>query len=112
MAAPLASATAGRCRMRFFSSRRRHTRSLCDWSSDVCSSDLRLALLIPVAVALLWPLFLWVHFHDPLIFVRVRKLWGWHGSLSVPYALTRWRESRMLIVYPFLALIPDRKSVV
>src|SRR5436190_15781565 len=26
----------------FFSSRRRHTRSLCDWSSDVCSSDLML----------------------------------------------------------------------
>src|SRR5260221_12313598 len=26
-----------------FSSRRRHTRSLCDWSSDVCSSDLALA---------------------------------------------------------------------
>src|SRR5215204_2571673 len=24
----------------FFSSRRRHTRSLCAWSSDVCSSDL------------------------------------------------------------------------
>ena len=24
----------------FFSSRRRHTKSLCDWSSDVCSSDL------------------------------------------------------------------------
>ena len=24
----------------FFSSRRRHTRSVCDWSSDVCSSDL------------------------------------------------------------------------
>src|SRR5438034_2421280 len=28
----------------FFSSRRRHTRSLCDWSSDVCSSDLTSAL--------------------------------------------------------------------
>src|SRR2546430_7170503 len=26
----------------FFSSRRRHTRFDCDWSSDVCSSDLRL----------------------------------------------------------------------
>src|SRR5690349_24281535 len=26
----------------FFSSRRRHTRSLRDWSSDVCSSDLRI----------------------------------------------------------------------
>src|SRR5204863_5721907 len=25
----------------FFSSRRRHTRSLRDWSSDVCSSDLK-----------------------------------------------------------------------
>src|SRR6266480_3277762 len=29
----------------FFSSRRRHTRLTCDWSSDVCSSDLfRLAV--------------------------------------------------------------------
>src|SRR5258705_13830478 len=27
-------------RMFFFSSRRRHTRCLSDWSSDVCSSDL------------------------------------------------------------------------
>src|SRR6266480_6115539 len=27
----------------FFSSRRRHTRLTCDWSSDVCSSDLRLS---------------------------------------------------------------------
>src|SRR3712207_6885084 len=28
------------CRVRFFSSRRRHTRYWRDWSSDVCSSDL------------------------------------------------------------------------
>src|SRR5205085_6443661 len=27
----------------FFSSRRRHTRFDCDWSSDVCSSDLTVA---------------------------------------------------------------------
>src|SRR5207237_6704135 len=27
----------------FFSSRRRHTRFKCDWSSDVCSSDLAYA---------------------------------------------------------------------
>src|SRR5438132_319809 len=36
----------------FFSSRRRHTRSLCDWSSDVCSSDLATGYdwkFIPVA---------------------------------------------------------------
>src|SRR5260370_11145468 len=31
----------------FFSSRRRHTRFKCDWSSDVCSSD----LLIPLFFA-------------------------------------------------------------
>src|SRR5262245_64760546 len=29
------------CFFFFFSSRRRHTRCLSDWSSDVCSSDLR-----------------------------------------------------------------------
>src|SRR6266480_7695863 len=28
------------CYVFFFSSRRRHTRLTCDWSSDVCSSDL------------------------------------------------------------------------
>src|SRR6266853_1866025 len=31
----------------FFSSRRRHTRFDCDWSSDVCSSDLILQRLSP-----------------------------------------------------------------
>src|SRR5207237_6978839 len=30
----------------FFSSRRRHTRFKCDWSSDVCSSDLLIAGLL------------------------------------------------------------------
>src|SRR6267142_2988590 len=29
------------CVFFFFSSRRRHTRLTCDWSSDVCSSDLK-----------------------------------------------------------------------
>src|SRR5438034_10603279 len=32
----------------FFSSRRRHTMSLCDWSSDVCSSDLVTAIKLGV----------------------------------------------------------------
>src|SRR5882762_11443813 len=30
----------------FFSSRRRHTRFKCDWSSDVCSSDLEVPLYL------------------------------------------------------------------
>src|SRR3989475_10278851 len=33
----------------FFSSRRRHTRFDCDWSSDVCSSDLSQALAGAIA---------------------------------------------------------------
>src|SRR5690242_20959158 len=33
----------------FFSSRRRHTRLTCDWSSDVCSSDLALSRQKPAA---------------------------------------------------------------
>src|SRR5438309_4107684 len=40
----LGSASTGKCAF-FFSSRRRHTRWNCDWSSDVCSSDL--FLLVP-----------------------------------------------------------------
>src|SRR2546430_11880654 len=32
--------------MFFFSSRRRHTRFDCDWSSDVCSSDLEAGLQV------------------------------------------------------------------
>src|SRR6201990_1917033 len=32
----------------FFSSRRRHTRLTCDWSSDVCSSDLQNPTLDPI----------------------------------------------------------------
>src|SRR2546430_6081353 len=35
-------ATVWMCFFFFFSSRRRHTRFDCDWSSDVCSSDLEM----------------------------------------------------------------------
>src|SRR2546430_16025359 len=35
----------------FFSSRRRHTRFDCDWSSDVCSSDLEAPFTDVVTVA-------------------------------------------------------------
>src|SRR5699024_11855888 len=37
----------------FFSSRRRHTRSKRDWSSDVCSSDLRRAVQNSIGYMLL-----------------------------------------------------------
>src|SRR5260370_4897885 len=34
----------------FFSSRRRHTRFKCDWSSDVCSSDLAFQATTPTEI--------------------------------------------------------------
>src|SRR5256886_8399373 len=37
------------CLFFFFSSRRRHTRFDCDWSSDVCSSDLPQRPLLIIA---------------------------------------------------------------
>src|SRR3954449_598093 len=37
----------------FFSSRRRHTRGECDWSSDVCSSDLATTAIFSVVHSLL-----------------------------------------------------------
>src|SRR2546427_7276711 len=39
----------------FFSSRRRHTRFDCDWSSDVCSSDLSPSLTRSFAMTSLRP---------------------------------------------------------
>src|SRR2546430_5060157 len=56
----------------FFSSRRRHTRFDCDWSSDVCSSDLVVAgtlvlafAWIPIALWILFALFTLYFFRDP-----------------------------------------------
>src|SRR5262245_12731646 len=43
------TATDGRVFFFFFSSRRRHTRCLSDWSSDVCSSDLTYLSSVPSA---------------------------------------------------------------
>src|SRR2546427_4992681 len=42
----------------FFSSRRRHTRFDCDWSSDVCSSDLYLEVLVGTGICGLFPILL------------------------------------------------------
>src|SRR2546430_5559357 len=38
----------------FFSSRRRHTRFDCDWSSDVCSSDLFVRIPVVASRSPLW----------------------------------------------------------
>src|SRR2546430_10156664 len=65
----------------FFSSRRRHTRFDCDWSSDVCSSDL--AGLGP------WAGFVagWLYWYFWIIVVPVEAIAGaniLHGWLGLP----------------------------
>src|SRR5690349_22695318 len=80
----------------FFSSRRRHTRSLRDWSSDVCSSDLyrkkcaRLSVLSSLSrcsVNLLLRCLCWV-----------RILQGWSGLLSRSEEHTSELQSRRDLV--------------
>ncbi len=66
----------------------------------------RATLVIPVAVGLLWPLYNWIYFGDPLTWMHARKIWGWHGHVDVIHGMIRWREARMLLVYPFFALLP------
>src|SRR5256886_3380782 len=57
----------------FFSSRRRHTRFDCDWSSDVCSSDLH-ALKKPMGVLHVWALGVGV--------VITGEYFGWNQGLK------------------------------
>src|SRR2546430_12409554 len=47
----------------FFSSRRRHTRFDCDWSSDVCSSDLHISIYKMILKACLFIFYLYVFFY-------------------------------------------------
>src|SRR2546427_13229353 len=87
----------------FFSSRRRHTRFDCDWSSDVCSSDL-----------------LWEGEGEPVRALRAarRRYYGW-GPESTRYlssllkdegrlaALTGDREGAIRAYQHYLALSTD-----
>src|SRR5207247_4139030 len=89
----------------FFSSRRRHTRSTRDWSSDVCSSDLDGAMLCPGFVDMhahsaLAP------FDDPLLTPKI--LAGFTTEVICPDGLAPapvrdWRARQAYL---------DRKSVV
>src|SRR2546427_6531161 len=86
----------------FFSSRRRHTRFDCDWSSDVCSSDLGrfLAALLMSwwdAVRMAW--FYWFGLARFLL-VFVGRIWG---LLRLGVGLL-WRTLKNLVTSPFAML--------
>src|SRR6266571_6296195 len=79
----------------FFSSRRRHTRLTCDWSSDVCSSDLTehaigvaldiRGLTLPVVPA---------PFHNPVDEIGLRtRVMGPIPAGSPRLAAAAWRDA-------------------
>src|SRR6266481_9160104 len=65
----------------FFSSRRRHTRWNCDWSSDVCSSDLCAALTSHPQCERNFG-----HQHDGSLSARQSILYGPHVDFCFPAA--------------------------
>src|SRR5256886_3494526 len=77
----------------FFSSRRRHTRFDCDWSSDVCSSDLLLIILLVLAMAK--PFLESLGALPVLAGRRTHRVLVLDGSLSMAYApsdVTRFEQ--------------------
>src|SRR5256886_5501580 len=83
----------------FFSSRRRHTRFDCDWSSDVCSSDLLLEIVMGAdsssGTMSTFPLLL-----NATIGTKFKVVTGYAGSNAVNYAMEQGEVEG------------DRKSVV
>src|SRR5438270_1833344 len=81
----------------FFSSRRRHTRFDCDWSSDVCSSDLALGAAPEAARE-----------RDGPALARAEKLCGHRASGAGPLLPLRHEQ----VAGDAHRLVRDRKSVV
>src|SRR4051812_49443609 len=76
----------------FFSSRRRHTRLTCDWSSDVCSSDL--GVKARPQLQSLWELSsIWVR----LKLYRSQSLKLWRESYGLIAAEVNWSSVHCII---------------
>src|SRR6266480_6232729 len=67
----------------FFSSRRRHTRLTCDWSSDVCSSDLVAAVALAFAGLVLAAAFVGLTVQSNAI---GREIAGYHNDVAADQA--------------------------
>src|SRR5688572_32300876 len=85
------------CCFFFFSSRRRHTRFDCDWSSDVCSSDLG-PMVLPEPLAI--PVTSRVALGPDGIFLA--------STLPLPRMITQLKARPVTTLILFI----DRKSVV
>src|SRR2546430_11634622 len=60
----------------FFSSRRRHTRFDCDWSSDVCSSDLFVSDVLQIQVELKFPRLQYIAYEPVVANLTITNLAG------------------------------------
>src|SRR3712207_8049500 len=78
----------------FFSSRRRHTRYWRDWSSDVCSSDLRTATVL----------------HTPM--ESHQAVCRWAGDALEAYVSTQWIWGARDELAEAFGLPPDNVRVV
>src|SRR5699024_11353044 len=78
------------CRFFFFSSRRRHTRSKRDWSSDVCSSDLALSVITPARL---------VHLRTPAIMEISGSYIDWLANLK------GFNSNQMMLELPRIAAV-------
>src|SRR2546430_11284998 len=79
----------------FFSSRRRHTRFDCDWSSDVCSSDLLVEQPEPVTLVTLGPvtgLALALRREPDLVRAKVARHIAMVGNIAARGNTTRYSE--------------------
>src|SRR3990167_7456162 len=98
------------CVLCFFSSRRRHTRFDCDWSSDVCSSDLASVLAaaaIPLTTALLWAGLTW---SAVLLLLGVRRLVRIPiGDLSTPFVYAGIGALIVVVVAGAAFLVAERR---
>src|SRR3989338_10764261 len=77
--------------MFFFSSRRRHTRWSCDWSSDVCSSDLVICNMMTK----------WGETHGFVASDMVKELLRYSGLKKFDYAIcnTAPLDARLITAY-------------
>src|SRR6266480_5124515 len=71
----------------FFSSRRRHTRLTCDWSSDVCSSDLTRELRQNLGTADIRGLLVQLRAQAPLARVEIVEIPEWPQVVCHPATL-------------------------
>src|SRR5256885_5135006 len=88
----------------FFSSRRRHTRLQGDWSSDVCSSDLRLVDARGRQAAAHFEIGFWREFRQVARRLRTGRLRLYQDQQYQDRKSTRLNSSHLVISYAVFCL--------